>query len=148
METQSAVLNVMTDLRQQPNTPEQNVTEQLSQKKFNQRSHNYRKKDQSRVKQRKRYQEAGKEKKTMYMRNLHEDVTESDLVERFGKRTANYLIDNCSNATSNNKVEDPMAMHLFQYLVMCVMRLQNCMAWNFKAAKLLFKKLKHHLGHY
>ena len=55
METQSAVLNVMTDLRQQPNTPEQNVTEQLSQKKFNQRSHNYRKKDQSRVKQRKRY---------------------------------------------------------------------------------------------
>ena len=55
METQTAVLNVMTDLRQQPNTPEQNVTEQLSQKKFNQRSHNYRKKDQSRGKQRKRY---------------------------------------------------------------------------------------------
>ena len=31
-----------THLRQQPNTPEQNITEHLSQNKFNKRSHNYR----------------------------------------------------------------------------------------------------------
>ena len=55
METQTAVLNVMTDLGQQPNTLEQNVTEHLSQEKFNQRSHNYRNKDQSRGEQHKRY---------------------------------------------------------------------------------------------
>ena len=55
METQTAVLNVMTDLGQQPNTLEQNVTEHLSQEKFNQRSRNYRNKDQSRGEQRKRY---------------------------------------------------------------------------------------------
>ena len=36
METKTAVLNVMTDLRQQLNTPEQNVIEYLSQEKFNQ----------------------------------------------------------------------------------------------------------------
>ena len=30
METQTAVLDIMTDLRQQPNTPEQNITEHLS----------------------------------------------------------------------------------------------------------------------
>ena len=35
METQTAVLNVMTDLRRQLNTPQQNVTEYLSQDKFN-----------------------------------------------------------------------------------------------------------------
>ena len=45
METQTAELDVMTDLRQQPNTLEQNVMELLLQEKFNQRSHNYRNKD-------------------------------------------------------------------------------------------------------
>ena len=40
METQTAELDVMTDLRQQPNTLEQNVMEHLLQEKFNQRSHN------------------------------------------------------------------------------------------------------------
>ena len=45
IETQTAVLDVMADLRQQPNTPEQNVMEHLSQVKFNQTSHNYRNKD-------------------------------------------------------------------------------------------------------
>ena len=35
METQTAVLDVMTNLRQQPNTPEQNIAEHLSQEKFN-----------------------------------------------------------------------------------------------------------------
>ena len=45
METQTAELHVMTDLRQQPNTPEQNVMEHLLQEKFNQRSRNYRNKD-------------------------------------------------------------------------------------------------------
>ena len=32
----------------------------------------------------------------MYVRNLHENLTESDLVELFGLRSTNYLIDNCS----------------------------------------------------
>ena len=96
METQAAVLDEMTHLKQQPNTPEQNVTEHLSQEKFNQRSHNYRNKDHSREEQRKRYQEAGKKKKVMYLGNLRENVTESDLVERFGLWTTHYLIDNCS----------------------------------------------------
>ena len=41
METQTAVLDVMTDLRQEPITIEHNITEQLSQEKFNQRSQNY-----------------------------------------------------------------------------------------------------------
>ena len=46
METQTAVQDVMTDLRQQPNTPEQNITEHLSQDKFNnERFHKYRNKD-------------------------------------------------------------------------------------------------------
>ena len=36
METQTTVLDVMVDLIQQPNTPEQNVTGHLSQEKFNQ----------------------------------------------------------------------------------------------------------------
>ena len=45
METQTAELDVMTDLRQQPNTLEQNVMEHLLQEKFNQRSHDYRNKD-------------------------------------------------------------------------------------------------------
>ena len=37
----------------------------------------------------------------MYLGNLHENVTESDLVELFGIRTTNYLIDNCSIEMSN-----------------------------------------------
>ena len=53
MKTQTAVLDFMTDLRQQQNTPQQNVTEYLSQEKFNQRSHNYRNKDHSREEQHK-----------------------------------------------------------------------------------------------
>ena len=64
METQAAVLDVMTDFK--PNTPEQNVMEHLSQEKFNQRTHNYRNIDHSREEQCKRNQEAGKEKKIMY----------------------------------------------------------------------------------
>ena len=56
----------MTNLRQQPNTPEQNVKEHLPQEKFNQRPHNYRKKDHSREEKRKRNQEAGKKKKIMW----------------------------------------------------------------------------------
>ena len=38
------MLDVMTDIRQQPNTSEQKVKEHISQEKFNQRPHNYRKK--------------------------------------------------------------------------------------------------------
>ena len=36
METQTAVLDVITDLRQQPNNPEQSIMEHLSQDKFSQ----------------------------------------------------------------------------------------------------------------
>ena len=68
----------------------------LSQDKFNQRPGNYRNKDHSREKERKRNQEGGKENKIMFVGNLHENVTESDLVKLFGLRTTNYLIDNCS----------------------------------------------------
>ena len=32
---------------------------------------------------------SGKEKKTKYVENLHENVTKSDLVELFGLRTTN-----------------------------------------------------------
>ena len=56
IETETAVLDVMTDFRQQSNTSEQNITEHLSQDKFNQRCHNYRNKDHSREEQRKRNQ--------------------------------------------------------------------------------------------
>ena len=48
METQTTVLDVISDLRHQPNTPEQNITKHLSEDKFNQRSHNYKNKDQLR----------------------------------------------------------------------------------------------------
>ena len=97
METQTAVLDVMADLRQQANTPGQNRGEHLSQNsKFNQRSHNYRNKDHSREEQRKRNQQVGKEKKIMSVGNLHQTMTESDLGELFGLRTTNYLTDNCS----------------------------------------------------
>ena len=91
METQTDVLDLMVDLRRQPNTPEQNITEHLSQDKFNQRSHNYRNKDHSRRKQHKRNQQLGKEKKIIYVRNLHKNVTESDLVELFDLKTTNDL---------------------------------------------------------
>ena len=61
METQTAVLDVMTDLKQQPNIPEQNIVEHLSQSnKFNQRSHNYRNKDHSREEQLKGNQQVGR----------------------------------------------------------------------------------------
>ena len=42
METQTAVLDEITDLRQHPITPEQSTAEHLPQEKFNQRSHSYR----------------------------------------------------------------------------------------------------------
>ena len=83
IETQTAVVGVMADLRQQHNTPEQNVTEHLSQEKFNHRFHNYRNKDHSREEQRKINQEAGKKLKIMYVGNLYENMIESDLVEHF-----------------------------------------------------------------
>ena len=48
----------MTDLKQQPDNPEQNIEEQLSQNnKFNPRSHNYRNKNNSREERRKRNQQ-------------------------------------------------------------------------------------------
>ena len=96
METQTAVLDVMTDLRQQPNTPEQNVKERLLQEKFNQRSHICRKKYHSREKQSRRNQKAGKEKKLTYVGHLHVNVIESKWAELFVLKITNYLIDNCS----------------------------------------------------
>ena len=75
METQTVVLDVMADLKQQPNTPEQNVREHLSQEKFNQRNRNYRNKDHSREEKRKRHHQIGKEKIIMYVGNLYKNVT-------------------------------------------------------------------------
>ena len=97
METQTAVPDVMTDLRQQPNTPEQNIAEYLFQNNmFNQRYHNYRNKDHSREKLRKRKEQVAKENKIICKENFHETVKESDLWKRFGLRTTNYIIDNYS----------------------------------------------------
>ena len=53
MEAQT-VLDVITELRQQPNTLEQNIKEFLPQDKFNQRNHNNRNKDRSREEQHKK----------------------------------------------------------------------------------------------
>ena len=113
MEIQTAVLDLMTDLRQRPNTPEQNVSEHLSREKFNQRSHNHRSKDHSREKKRKRNQEAGKKKKIMYVGNLHENMTERDLVELFGLWTTNYLLDNCSIEMSKLRQNERHNSHTF-----------------------------------
>ena len=90
METQTAMLDVTTGLRQPTNTPEQNLTEHLSHDKFNEGSHNYRNKDHSREEKRKINQHVRKEKK-MSVGNLHENATESDFAEIFGRRTTNYL---------------------------------------------------------
>lgn len=87
----------MTELRQQKNSPEQNIPKHLSQnKKFNQIPHNYRKKDHSKEKQPKGSQEVGKKKKIWYVRNLDDTVTESDLGKLLGLRTTNFLKYNCS----------------------------------------------------
>ena len=61
------VLDVMTDLMEQQNTPEQNIMEHLSQDKLNKRSHNYRNKDYSRQKRHNRNQSVGKKKKKNVM---------------------------------------------------------------------------------
>ena len=90
METQTAMLDVTTGLRQPTNTPEQNLMEHLSHDKFNEGSHNYRNKDHSREEKRKINQHVRKEKK-MSVGNLHENATESDFAELFGRRTTNYL---------------------------------------------------------
>ena len=42
-----------------------------------------------------------RKKKTIYVENLHENVTESYLVKPFGLRTTNCLIDNCCIEMSN-----------------------------------------------
>ena len=83
METQTVALDVMADLKQQPNTPEQNVREHLSQEKFNQRNRNYRNKDHSREEKGKIHQQVGKEKIIMYVGNLYKNVTESDFSQIF-----------------------------------------------------------------
>ena len=66
METKTAVLAVMTDLKQKPNTLEQNTAEHLP-----------RNKDHSREEQRKGNQQVGKEGKKIHVGNLHETMTES-----------------------------------------------------------------------
>ena len=97
MKTETAMRGVMADLKQPPNTSEQNAVEHLSRNNtFNQRSHNYRNKDHLREEQRKRNQKIGKEKKIIYAGNLHEAVTKSDLGELFGPRRTNCLKDDCS----------------------------------------------------
>ena len=113
MGTQTVALDVMAELKQQPNTPEQNVREHLSQEKFNQRNRNYRNKDHSREEKRKRHQQIGKEKIKMYVGNLYKNVTESDLVKFFCLRTTNYLTDNCTIEMSNLQQNGRHNGHVF-----------------------------------
>ena len=98
METQTTVLvlGVMTDFRQQPNTPEHNIKEHVSKtcliNMFN-RSHDYRNKDYSREEQRKRDQQVGRKGNNVRGQSSCERG-ESDLVKLFGLKTTNYLMDN------------------------------------------------------
>ena len=54
----------------------------------------------------------------MYVRNLQEKVTESDLVELFGLRSTNYLIDNCSIEMSKLQQNGRHNVHAF-ILALC-----------------------------
>ena len=98
METQTTVLvlGVMTDFRQQPNTPEHNIKEHVSKtyliNMFN-RSQDYRNKDYSREEQRKRDQQVGRKGNNVRGQSSCERG-ESDLVKLFGLKTTNYLMDN------------------------------------------------------
>ena len=83
------------------------------------------------------------------MGNLHENVTESDLAELFGQSATNYLIVNCSIEmfkSQQNGNDNGHGFILARYDV--CNKFVNYMAWNFTAAKLLLKKLKHHQGLY
>ena len=84
----------MTGLRQLPNVPEQNIAKYLSKKPSLIRTLNNRNKDHSREEHHKTNQQVRKEKKIVYVGNLHETVTDSDLGKLFGLRTKNYLIHN------------------------------------------------------
>ena len=77
----------------------------------------------------------------MYAENVHENVTEIDLVKLFDLRTTNYLIDNCSFKILNLKQNGRHNCHAF-ILALCHVLVK---AWNFMAVKLLLKKLKHRL---
>ena len=84
----------MTGLRQLPNVPEQNIAKYLSKKPSLIRTLNNRNKDHSREEHHKTNQQVRKEKKIVYVGNLHETVTDSDLGKLFGLRTKSCLIDN------------------------------------------------------
>ena len=119
MKTQTSMLDAMRDLKQQPNTSEQNVVEHLSQNnKFNQISHSYRNKDHSREEQCKRNKEIAKENKIMYLGNLHETVTKSDLGAFFDLRTTIYLKGDCSIKFSKLQENGRRNGDLFHHLVM------------------------------
>ena len=58
----------------------------------------------------------------MQVGNLYENVTGSDLVELFGLKTTNYLVDNCCIEMSNLQQNGTHnAMHLSQHIVIFVM---------------------------
>ena len=79
----------------------------------------------------------------MYVGNLHENVTDIDLIKLFGLRTTNYLIDNCSIEMSNGSHNG----HAF-ILATCHAcdELVKLYGLEFHGRKILLKKLKHHLG--
>ena len=100
----------MTDLKQ-PNTSEQNITEHLSQNRFNQISHNYRNKDYSRETQKK--SASWKEKENNVCGKLHNSLTESNLGKPFPLRTTNCLIGNCSIEMSKLQQNERHNGHAF-----------------------------------
>ena len=74
-----------------------------------------RNKDHSRGKQRKRNHQAGKEKKIIYVGNLHENVTGSDLGKVFGLRRTNYSKDNCF--IKKLKLQQNRRINVYEYIL-------------------------------
>ena len=83
----------------------------------------------------------------MYVGNLHENVTDIDLIKLSGLRTTNYLIDNCSIEMSNLQQNGSHNGHAF-ILATCHVcdELVKLYGLEFHGRKILLKKLKHHLG--
>ena len=85
----------------------------------------------------------------MYVENLQEKLTESNLVEVSGLRTTKYLIDDCSieisklqqNGKLNGNAFILAPCHIFNEFV-------KLHSLEFNGHKLLLKKLKHQLRLY
>ena len=59
------------------------------------------------------------------MGNLHKNVTKSDLVEPFGLRTTNYLIDNCSIEMSKLQENGRHNAHAFIAFILALCHVCN-----------------------